>query len=73
MLDYGLNVYRATSRSPNFYLSSVSSFGMSSGATLSRLGQLVRQPPPFDRARAREILDHMAQDPAHPRAGQAAT
>ncbi len=63
MLDYGLNVYRATSRSPNFYLSSVSSFGMSSGATLSRLGQLVRQPPPFDRARAREILDHMAKIP----------
>ena len=25
MLDYGLNVYRATSRSPNFYLSSISS------------------------------------------------
>lgn len=63
MLDYGLNIYRATSRSPNFYLSSVSSFGMSSGATLSRLGQLVRQPPPFDRARAREILDHMARIP----------
>jgi aldose sugar dehydrogenase len=63
MLDYGLNIYRATSRSPNFYLSSVSSFGMSSGATLSRLGQLVRQPPPFDRARAREILDHMAKIP----------
>ena len=36
---------------------------MSSGATLSRLGQLVRQPPPFDRARAREILDHMAKIP----------
>lgn len=63
MLDYGLNVYRATSRSPNFYLSSISSFGMSSGATLSRLGQLVRQPSPFDRARAREILDHMAKIP----------
>jgi hypothetical protein len=63
MLDYGLNIYRATSRSPNFYISSVSSFGMSSGATLSRLGQLVRQPPPFDRARAREILDHMAKIP----------
>ena len=63
MLDYGLNVYRATSRSPNFYISSVSSFGMSSGATLSRLGQLVRQPPPFDRARARAILDHMAKIP----------
>jgi glucose/arabinose dehydrogenase len=63
MLDYGLNVYRATSRSPNFYLSSISSFGMSSGATLSRLGQLVRQPPPFERARAREILDHMAKTP----------
>lgn len=63
MLDYGLNLYRATSRSPNFYISSISSFGMSSGATLSRLGQLVRQPPPFDRARAREILDHMAKIP----------
>jgi glucose/arabinose dehydrogenase len=62
-LDYGLNIYRATSRSPNFYISSISSFGMSSGATLSRLGQLVRQPPPFDRARAREILDHMAKIP----------
>lgn len=63
MLNYGLNIYRATSRSPNFYISSVSSFGMSSGATLSRLGQLVRQPPPFDRTRAREILDHMAKIP----------
>jgi glucose/arabinose dehydrogenase len=63
MLDYGLNVYRPTSRSPNFYISSVSSFGLSSGATLSRLGQLVREPPPFDRARARQILDHMAKIP----------
>ena len=62
-LDYGLNVYRATSRSPNFYLSSISSFGMSSGATLSRLGQLVRQPPPFDQARAREIVAHMRRIP----------
>ncbi len=62
-LDYGLNVYRATSRSPNFYLSSISSFGMSSGATLSRLGQLVQLPPPFDRQRAREILDHMRNIP----------
>lgn len=63
MLDYGLNVYRPTSRSPNFYLSSISSFGLSSGATLSRLGQLVRDPPPFERARARQILDHMAKIP----------
>jgi hypothetical protein len=63
LLDYGLTVYRATSRSPNFYLSSVSSFGLSSGATLSRLGQLVRQPPPFDRARSREILAHMRDIP----------
>jgi glucose/arabinose dehydrogenase/uncharacterized protein (DUF885 family) len=63
MLDYGLNVYRPTSRSPNFYISSISSFGLSSGATLSRLGQLVREPPPFDRARARRILDHMAKIP----------
>ena len=63
MLDYGLHVYRATSRSPNFYLSSISSFGMSSGATLSRLGQLVQQPPPFDANRAREILEHMRKIP----------
>ena len=28
-LDYGLRVYRAPSRNPNFYLSSISSFGMS--------------------------------------------
>jgi hypothetical protein len=63
MLEYGLHVYRATSRSPNFYLSSISSFGLSSGATLSRLGQLVRQPPPFDEARARAVLDHMRNIP----------
>lgn len=63
MLDYGLHVYRATSRSPNFYLSSISSFGLSSGATLSRLGQLVRQPAPFDEARARAVLDHMRNIP----------
>lgn len=42
MLKYGLYVYRATSRSPNFNLSSISSFGLSSGATLSKLGQLVQ-------------------------------
>jgi uncharacterized protein (DUF885 family) len=59
MLEYGLYVYRATSRSPNFYLSSISSFGMSSGATLSKLGHLVLQPPPFDEVRAQAILDHM--------------
>ena len=59
MLDYGLHVYRASSRSPNFYLSSISSFGMSSGATLSRLGRLVQQPPPFDEARAEQILAQM--------------
>ena len=63
MLDYGLNVYRATSRSPNFYLSSISSFGMSSGATLSKLGRLVQQPPPFNKDRAREILEHMGNIP----------
>ena len=62
-LDYGLRVYRATSRSPNFYLSSISSFGMSSGATLSKLGRLVQQPPPFDEPRAREILEHMRNIP----------
>ena len=63
MLDYGLNVYRATSRSPNFYLSSISSFGMSSGATLSNLGRLVEPPPPFNEDRAREILEHMRNIP----------
>lgn len=63
MLDYGLRVYRATSRSPNFYLSSISSFGMSSGATLSKLGQLVQQPPPFGQLRAQEILEHMRNIP----------
>lgn len=63
MLEYGLHVYRATSRSPNFYLSSISSFGLSSGATLSRLGQLVREPAPFDDARARAVLDHMRRIP----------
>ena len=63
MLQYGLHVYRATSRSPNFYLSSISSFGMSSGATLSKFGQLVQQPPPFDESRAREILEHMRNIP----------
>ena len=62
-LDYGLYVYRATSRSPNFYLSSISSFGMSSGATLGELGRLVQQPPPFDEPRAREILEHMRNIP----------
>lgn len=63
MLDYGLHVYRPTSRSPNFYISSISSFGLSSGATLSRLGRLVTEPPPFDRDRARRVLDHMAAIP----------
>ena len=63
MLEYGLRVYRATSRSPNFYLSSISSFGMSSGATLSGLGRLVQQPPPFDELRAQEILEHMRNIP----------
>lgn len=63
MLDYGLHVYRAPSRSPQFYLSSISSFGLSSGATLSRLGQLVRQPAPFDAARTREVIDHMRRIP----------
>lgn len=63
MLEYGLYVYRATSRSPNFYLSSISSFGLSSGATLSRLGRLVMQPPPFDDERADEIITHMRNVP----------
>jgi uncharacterized protein (DUF885 family) len=63
MLEYGLYVYRATSRSPNFYLSSISSFGMSSGATLSKLGRLVLQPPPFGEVRAQAILDHMRNIP----------
>ena len=58
-LEYGIYVYRAPSRSPNFYLSSISSFGMSSGATLSRLGALVQQPPPFDEDRAERILGQM--------------
>ncbi len=58
-LEYGIYVYRAPSRSPNFYLSSISSFGMSSGATLSRLGALVQAPPPFDAARADAILAQM--------------
>lgn len=63
LLDYGLHVYRATSRSPQFYLSSISSFGLSSGATLSRLGQLVRQPAPFDSTRARLVIEHMRATP----------
>lgn len=63
MLTYGLHVYRAPSRSPNFYLSSISSFGMSSGPTLSRLGRLVQQPAPFDAERARAILAHMRAIP----------
>ena len=63
MLEYGLYVYRATSRSPNFYLSSISSFGMSSGATLSKLGRLVLQPPPFGEVRAQAIIDHMRNIP----------
>lgn len=64
MLDYGLHVYRATSRSPAFYLSSISSFGMLSGAALSGLGRLVQQPPPFTEARAAEIVAHMKSVPA---------
>ncbi|MDE0064466.1 MAG: DUF885 family protein [Gammaproteobacteria bacterium] len=64
MLDYGLHVYRATSRSPAFYLSSISSFGMLSGAALSGLGRLVQQPPPFTEARAAEIVAHMGSVPA---------
>lgn len=63
-LRYGFEVYRAPSRSPNFYLSSISSFGLSSGATLSRLGSLVQQPPPFDASRADAILAHMQRIPA---------
>ncbi|MDH5309521.1 MAG: DUF885 domain-containing protein [Gammaproteobacteria bacterium] len=63
-LEYGLYVYRATSRSPNFYLSSISSFGMSSGATLSRLGSMVQQPPPFDAERADRIIEHMQRIPS---------
>ena len=63
MLQYGLHVYRATSRSPAFYLSSISSFGMLSGATLSGLGRLVQEPPPFTEARAAEIVAHMKSIP----------
>ena len=63
MLDYGLHVYRATSRSPAFYLSSISSFGLLSGAALSGLGRLVQQPPPFTEARAAEIVAHMQSVP----------
>jgi len=62
-LEYGFDVYRAPSRSPNFYLSSISSFGLSSGATLSRLGSLVQKPPPFDAERADAILEHMQRIP----------
>ena len=64
MLDYGFHVYRATSRNPAFYLSSISSFGMLSGAVLSGLGRLVQQPPPFPQARAARILAHMRSIPA---------
>ena len=63
MLEYGLHVYRATSRSPAFYLSSISSFGMLSGAALSGLGRLVQQPPPFTEACAAEIVAHMKSVP----------
>ena len=63
MLDYGLHFYRATSRSPAFYLSSISSFGLLSGAALSGLGRLVQQPPPFTEARAAEIVAHMQSVP----------
>ena len=64
MLEYGLHVYRATSRSPAFYLSSISSFGMLSGATLSGLGRLVQQPPPFSEDRAAGIVAHMRSIPS---------
>ncbi len=64
MLDYGLHVYRATSRNPAFYLSSISSFGMLNGAVLSGLGRLVQQPPPFTRDRAAAIVTHMRSVPA---------
>ena len=64
MLEYGLHVYRATSRNPAFYLSSISSFGMLSGAVLSGLGRLVQQPPPFSQDRAAGILAHMGSIPA---------
>ncbi len=64
MLDYGFHIYRATSRNPAFYLSSVSSFGMLSGAALSGLGRLVQQPPPFSQDRAAAILAHMRGIPA---------
>ena len=62
-MEFALYVYRAPSRSPNFYLSSISSFVFSGGATLSRLGRLVQQPPPFDAARAEEILEQMRRIP----------
>lgn len=62
-LEYALHVHRPTSRNPNFYLSSISSAGMLSGPTLSRLGQLVSQPAPFDATRARRILDHLRAIP----------
>ena len=71
MLDYGFHVYRATSRNPAFYLSSVSSFGMLSGAVLSGLGRLVQQPPPFSQARAQRILAHMRSIPAILESGEA--
>jgi hypothetical protein len=63
LLEYTLHVQRPQSKNPNFYLSSISSAGMLSGATLSRLGRLVMQPPPFGDQRAREILNHMRAIP----------
>jgi hypothetical protein len=62
-LEYVLYVERPTSRNPNFYLSSISSAGMLSGAALSRLGRLVSQPPPFDRGRTERILEQMRSVP----------
>ena len=62
-LEYVLYVERPTSRNPNFYLSSISSAGMLSGAALSRLGRLVSQPPPFGRGRTEHILKHMRSVP----------
>lgn len=63
LLQYGLHVQRPTSRNPNFYLSAISSAGMLSGPTLSRLGSLVSQPAPFDAARTQRILDHLRAIP----------
>ena len=63
LADYGLRLQRPTSRNPNFYVSAISSAGMLSGATLSRLGQLSSAPPPFDAERTRRLIDHMRAVP----------